>query len=219
MSFAEIADVLMTMIMREGATSRRINVVFDVYREISIKNTEREKRGGYSGNAYRHIQPHHKVQQWRKFLANPQNKKLLVGFVTKEWQKERFLRQLTGKTLYTPAEEKCTEISPDGGAKMREDLKSTQEEADTWLLLHAFHAANNGYNTVVIPSEDTDVFVLSLAFKCFIPAKIYLKCGTQTRTKYIGFTNVVQRYGSGLCMRSLGAIESVPFLAKENWPP
>ena len=62
MSFAEIADVLMTMIMREGATSRRIDVVFDVYREISIKNTEREKRGGYSGNEYRHIQPHHKVQ-------------------------------------------------------------------------------------------------------------------------------------------------------------
>ena len=44
MSFAEIADVLMTMIMREGATSRRIDVVFDVYREISIENTERERR-------------------------------------------------------------------------------------------------------------------------------------------------------------------------------
>ena len=53
-----------------------IDVVFDVYREMSIKNTEREKRGGYSGNEYRHIQPDHKVQQWRKFLANPQNKTL-----------------------------------------------------------------------------------------------------------------------------------------------
>ena len=48
--FAEMADALMAMIIRERATSRRINVVFDVYREISIKSTEREKRGGYSGN-------------------------------------------------------------------------------------------------------------------------------------------------------------------------
>ena len=38
------------MILREGATSKRIDVVFDVYRETSIKNTEREKRGGYTGN-------------------------------------------------------------------------------------------------------------------------------------------------------------------------
>ena len=45
-TFAEIADVLMSMILREGATSKRIDVVFDVYRETSIKNTERERREG-----------------------------------------------------------------------------------------------------------------------------------------------------------------------------
>ena len=199
MTFADIADALMAMVLREGAAGKRIDVVFDVYREMSIKNTEREKRGGYSGNEYRHIQPDHKVQQWRKFLANPQNKKQLVGFVTEEWQKERFLGRLTGKTLFTTAEEKCTEISPDGGAKLREDLKSTQEEADTRLLLHALHAAKNGYSTIVISSEDTDVFVLCLAFKPFVPATMYLKCGTQTRTTYINITNVVQRHGLVLC--------------------
>ena len=53
----------MAMVLREGAAGKRIDVVFDVYREMSIKNTEREKRGGYSGNEYRHIQPDHKVQQ------------------------------------------------------------------------------------------------------------------------------------------------------------
>ena len=50
-TFAEIADVLMSMILREGATSKRIDVVFDVYRETSIKNTEREREErGIHGN-------------------------------------------------------------------------------------------------------------------------------------------------------------------------
>ena len=112
-TFAEIADVLMAMILREGATSKRIDVVFDVYRETSIKNTEREKRGGYTGIEYRDIQPDHRIQQWMKFLSNPQNKKQLVRVVTEEWQKERFRQGLTGKHLFTTTKESCVEISAD----------------------------------------------------------------------------------------------------------
>ena len=46
-TFAEIADAVMTTILREGATSKRVDVAFEVYRKMSIENTEREKRGGY----------------------------------------------------------------------------------------------------------------------------------------------------------------------------
>ena len=38
-------DVLTAMILREGATNKRIDVVFDFYREASIK-TQREKKEG-----------------------------------------------------------------------------------------------------------------------------------------------------------------------------
>ena len=75
----------------------------------------------------------------------------------------------------------------------------------------------------MISSEDTDVFVLCLAFEDFVPATIYWKCGTQTRTRYISITNVVQRHGSGICkcrpldcMLSLGVIVSALFQEKEN---
>ena len=70
-----------------------------------------------------------------------------------------------------------------------------QEEADTRLLLHAYHAAKNGCPTEVIVSDDTDVFLLCLAFKSHIPST----GGTQARTRYIDMTNVVQRHGSKLC--------------------
>ena len=58
-----------------GATrrsnSKRIDVLFDVYKENSIKNAERGKRGDEFGNEFRNIQSEHKLQQWRKFLLNP----------------------------------------------------------------------------------------------------------------------------------------------------
>ena len=134
----------------------------------------------------------------KRFLSNPQNKKQLARVDSEEWQKERFRQRLTGKTLFTTTEERYVEISPDR-VRLREDLRSTQEEADTRLLLHASLAAKNGYKAAVISSEDTDVFVLCLAFEDFVPATIYWKCGTQTRTRYISITNVVQRHGSGIC--------------------
>ena len=197
-TFAEIADALMTMILREGATSKRIDVVFDVYRETSIKDTEREKRGGYTGIEYKNIQPDHKIQQRRKFLSNPQNKKQLVRVVTEEWQKHRFKQRLKEKHLFTTTEERCVEISADH-VRPREDLTSTQEEADTRRLLNAFHAARNGSKAVVISSEDTNVFVLCLAFKDFVPATMYLKCGSQTCTRVVRITNVFERHGSRIC--------------------
>ena len=51
----------------------------------------------------------------------------------------------------------------------------------------------------MILSDDTDVLVLCLAFKSFIPSTVYTKCGTQARTRYIDTTHVVQRHGSELC--------------------
>ena len=61
----------------------------------------------------------------------------------------------------------CYEITSQA-ANIVEELNSTQEEADTRLILHAAHVVKSGYKTVVVASEDTDVFLLCLAFNCFI---------------------------------------------------
>ena len=63
----------------------------------------------------------------------------------------------------------------------REELRSTQEEADTRVFLHAAQAAAAGYRAVVITSVDTDVFVLSLAFKGFISCPIFVKRSQQSQ--------------------------------------
>ena len=43
--FSDVADSLFGMFLHEGAPSKRIDVIVDVCRENSIKNTEREHRG------------------------------------------------------------------------------------------------------------------------------------------------------------------------------
>ena len=45
---------------------------------------------------------------------------------------------------------------------MQELLRSSQEEADTKMILHADDAAANGATEINICSLDTDVFILSL---------------------------------------------------------
>ncbi|KAI8496435.1 hypothetical protein Bbelb_257340 [Branchiostoma belcheri] len=82
MSFAAVAETLFHKVLNEGGTSIRIDVVFDDYRDGSIKNAEREKRGGGSGAEYRNIQANHKVKQWRSFLTSSKNKQAFIVFVS-----------------------------------------------------------------------------------------------------------------------------------------
>ena len=40
MTFGQIADVALSRVLQEGGKNRTIDVVFDVYNEISIKSAE-----------------------------------------------------------------------------------------------------------------------------------------------------------------------------------
>ena len=93
-TFSEVADSLLSLVPHEGSNSKRIDVIFDVYKENSIKNAEREKRGAEFGNEFRNIQSEHKVQQWRKFLLNPKNKKAFTEFVVKECRRDKYRTKL-----------------------------------------------------------------------------------------------------------------------------
>ena len=84
---------------------------------------------------------------------------------------------LQEKTLYVTCEEKYYVITSEG-SHLVEEQETDQEEADTRLILHASHAADNNIQSVVMVVEDTDVFVLCLNFDDEINASLYLKCTT-----------------------------------------
>jgi len=81
-TFAELADSMMSMLLPEGTNSQRIDVVFDVCRNNSIKNHKREKRGSESGLKVRNFKADYKNHQWRTFLSISKNKSLLSKFIS-----------------------------------------------------------------------------------------------------------------------------------------
>lgn len=64
--------------------------------------------------------------------------------------KDKVLYVTCGAECFKLIRQQCTEVP---------DLTSTQEEADTHLLLHADHAAKTGYKTLVVTAEDIDVMM------------------------------------------------------------
>ena len=129
-TFAVLAENLLCRVLDEGGSSDRIDVVFDNYREESVKNAEREKRGEGSGSEYWNSQADHKIKQWRKFLCSSKNKQAFIIFVTSKWKKDKYMEKLSGKTLVVTCGYTCYQLSS-GVVQPISELESTQEEADS----------------------------------------------------------------------------------------
>ena len=85
-TFEDIAKSVFNRILHEAVGSKRVDVIFDVYRDISIKNIERaEKRDSYVAPKFRNILPKHEVQQWQQFLKGNENSPLFdIPFLKSE---------------------------------------------------------------------------------------------------------------------------------------
>ena len=100
---------------------------------------------------------------------NPKNKMTPTEFVVKGWRRDnyKYRPKLTGKIIFGTCESDCYEITSQA-ANTVEALNSTQNEADNRRILHEARVARFGDKSVVVASEDTNIFLLCLAFKCFI---------------------------------------------------
>ena len=181
-TFGEITKDLFSIILKEGAGSQRIDVVFDRYHEISIKNSERKMRGSYSGIKVTYITEKQILRQCNKFLGQTCNKTSLVSFLVREWKTTNYREKLGNKTLFLTCEDKCYKITGDSTLEV-DELRSTHGEADGRLLLHANHSAKEGYQAVLICSVDTEVFILCLAFQKHIKVPLLQKCGSKKQNK------------------------------------
>ncbi len=87
------------------------------------------------------------------------------------------------------------EVKSSTGATDLGPLKSTHEEADTRLVLHAVHSQ---FHTVVVSSRYTDVLLLLLShFKIMQCQHIWMKSGTSKKRRYIPIDAVFNKLPSG----------------------
>ena len=85
-------------------------------------------------------------------------------------------------------------------------LYSTHENADTRMFLHAQQAAPE-CKSVIIASEDTDVFVIALALHDSVDSNMYIKCRIKNRERYIDVTRVASVLGKKVS-KALPALHS-----------
>lgn len=202
-TFGDIASAIHNMIRKEAMQSKRIDVVFDIYEEMSIKTVERTSRGEEQGLQLHQITATQLVRQWRAFLRQANNKSSLIAFLVEEWQKAKYTDKLPDRELFVTHLQKCWKISGNQ-CQVVPELISKHEEADGRLLLHAAHAAAAGYTEIVICSEDTDVFILCLAFSEQINVPLFQRCGTQTRTRLVDIGKISSAVGSDVCKALIG---------------
>ena len=148
--------------LRTETESSCNDVVFDVYLDESVKNAGRVNHGSDSGILFSNIIAGHKVKQWRHLLSSSKSKSNLIKFLTQDWQKQSLRAKLLNKVMYVTCERKCFRVTKDTWSEV-ESLYSTQEEADTRMLLHAKHAEEES-TAIIIASQDTDMLILSLLF-------------------------------------------------------
>ncbi len=181
LTFGELAHQMFQSILLSCRGAKQIDVVFYVYMENSIKSAERLRRS--TGNlTFRQLILSYPVKQYNQFLSSTANKRELIRFLLDQWkQEEHFLTAESG-TFYVTCDEKCFQLSKEGMFEVPK-LESTQEEADTRMMLHAIHATNQLIHNIVIHTPDTDVVVIAMAVSETVSSSLYIKTGTKNRTE------------------------------------
>ena len=177
-TFGEMAEQYCLHITRTLSqnTCTRVDMVFDQYRQHSIKQGERQKRGETSSLEVKiHSDSTPIPKQWAKYISNPRNKENLADFLCSALAKRltRTLRPQQKVFLAGGFKDGIKTMScTHGHCAIEPLLCCDHEEANTRLLLHAKHASQT-HRRIVIQSPDTDVAVLCLAHLKIFSVKSY----------------------------------------------
>ena len=142
----------------DGTT--RVDAIWDIYTETSLKSQTRIKRGGTASRRTRVSDkiPIPKGAQWQLFLKDSQNKDELFQFISLE------LQRLTVNSQYHLLTTKADIVLSNKPTDLSDLSPCQQQEADTRMLLHLRHAADQGHTTAYLRTVDSDVVVLATHF-------------------------------------------------------
>eukprot|EP00795_Rhopilema_esculentum_P012187 gene12187-biopygen2319 len=177
-----------------GKRYQRVDVVFDRYRQLSIKTSTRLRRKKAS-------RPVRRVKEsglvplpkfWSNLFALPENKSDLARFLSEE-----LLRQATEDKEIVTAGGFINELLAQSSNYYTDTLSliADHKEADTRLALHAINAT---CNTVVIAARDADVLIILVShcerMRC---NDLWMMSGTSKKRKYIPVKEILHALHEG----------------------
>ena len=171
----------------------RVDIVADTYRNDSIKNSERLKRG-HSAKVLIKSAESKVPRSFSDFLKNGENKSRMIEVIKDEMvkQKSAILHKLKCSDIMFSVDKNCIRMT-EKSTEVADELSSNQEEADTKLLLHANHALSTQPNKAVLirsPSGDVDINILCLSLFQEDAGRIYIDYGTGKSRKVLQLSMV-----------------------------
>ena len=202
-TFEELPAAVFHSVVPTTTLARRVDFVTDRYPDVSVKNPERTKRASQGIVKVKITGGGQKCpKQWKKFLSSGENKRTLTRFLLQQWSRDNYAERIGNRNVYFAVESKCFCLSVNDGKVVCEEileLNSNHEEADTKLLLHAKHAAENGDTTIIIKSPDTDVAILACHFCSEIPARLLILKKEKMRNIYLEISAIADAAGPQVC--------------------
>ena len=193
-------------------------IVFDRYRKATIKGTTRIKRSKGTRPIRRLVESREVPlpKNWHNFLSLAENKADLAHFLSEQLylqapvDKEILVAGGFKDELIVKSSRDTTDVTP---------FKSTHEEADTRLVLHAIHSQ---YNTVVVASRDTDVLLLLVYhFQRMRCQRLWMMSGTSKKRRYIPIETVFNNLPIGsvstlLAFHTLTGCDTTSYIADHS---
>ena len=170
----ELTSQLLSKVRRSSIT--RLDIVFDFYREKSIKGSAREKRG--TGTRIRVSDSTPITRKWRNFLRVNENKAELFRLIARICTTEAALCN----TQVVVAND--DDVTINNEAINKEQISPcNHEEADTRMFVHVKSLSNLGHQRVVIKTVDTDVIVIAISlFRQLGLVQLWIEFGTGKAT-------------------------------------
>ena len=205
-TFGDYAEVFFKAATRHfnNPGVKRIDVVFDRYKENSIKTPTRMKRTGKKRPIRKIVDSEEVVlpQVWAQFIALEENKADLAFFLSEALM-------VKGAGL---AEDQ--EIITSGGFDDENISKSTRrdipdlcanhEEADTRIILHTLEAASQGFRKVEVLCRDTDVLLMLIHFCGNIDLQVWMVSGTAKQRKCYPVHQIAEKLSPPIIENILG---------------
>eukprot|EP00058_Branchiostoma_floridae_P026647 XP_002612138.1 hypothetical protein BRAFLDRAFT_88877 [Branchiostoma floridae] len=133
-------------------------------------------------------------------MTGSNNKSSLIKFLIEEWKQPIYREKLRNKTLYATCTMPATCSLKTNGWILR------SYNAHKKTLTRASYSMHSTLLSLVLKqlSSEQTLMVISLAFAKRIPCKVYQKCGTKNRTRFIDNDKLADALGEEVCKALVG---------------
>ena len=169
----------------------RIDLVFDRYFPLSLKNDTRKQRGQGVRVSVKEMTPVWK--NWNQFLKESDNKTELFKLLAENI----VLDPVDGKILVAAKDDVVISNWPINTDTL---CPTNQEEADTRIFLHLKHISQAGHRKVMIRTVDTDIVVIAIAlYDGFDLDELWIEFGTGINQRWLPIHEYSLNLGKEVC--------------------